>query len=117
MSSSGRKVPGGRSASGVARGRVTSSGTTFGWASASRAVVAGDGAQLGGPVGVGGVDVELGEDCLGDAVSSVGCAGGGAGRAERVPQAGEINGERACPGTWSRNGRIASRATRISRPT
>jgi len=33
-----------------------------------RAVVAGDGAQLGGPVGVGGVDRELGEHGLGDAV-------------------------------------------------
>ncbi len=32
------------------------------------AVVAGDGAQLGGPVGVGGVDLELSEDGLGDAV-------------------------------------------------
>ena len=32
------------------------------------AVVAGDGAQLGGPVGVGGVAFELGQDGLGDAV-------------------------------------------------
>jgi hypothetical protein len=31
-------------------------------------VAAGDGAQLGGPVGVGGVDGELGEDGFGDAV-------------------------------------------------
>ena len=35
MSSSGRKVPAGRSPSGVASGRVTISGTTCGWASAS----------------------------------------------------------------------------------
>jgi hypothetical protein len=33
-----------------------------------RAVVAGDGPQLAGPVRVGGVDLELGEDHLGDAV-------------------------------------------------
>ena len=33
-----------------------------------RAVVAGDGAELAGPVGVGGVDLELGEHGLGDAV-------------------------------------------------
>ena len=35
MSSRGRRVPGGRSASGVASGRVTISGTACGWASAS----------------------------------------------------------------------------------
>ena len=35
MSSRGRRVPRGRSASGVASGRVTISGTTWGWASAS----------------------------------------------------------------------------------
>ena len=33
-----------------------------------RAVVAGDGAQLGGPVGVGGVHLELRENDLGNAV-------------------------------------------------
>ena len=35
-SSSGRSIPGGRRPSGVARGRVTNSGTTFGCASANR---------------------------------------------------------------------------------
>jgi hypothetical protein len=44
---------------------VTSSCTTF---ERQPAVVAGDGAQLGGPVGVVGVDGELREDDLGDAV-------------------------------------------------
>ncbi len=39
-----------------------------------RAVAAGDGAQLAGPVGVGGVDVELGQDGLGDAVEQRGLA-------------------------------------------
>jgi hypothetical protein len=33
-----------------------------------RAVLAGDGTQLGGPVGVGRVDLELGEHDLHDAV-------------------------------------------------
>ena len=46
---------GGRCPSGVANGRVTSSGTTFGWARANWREVVGDGAQLDGPVRVGGV--------------------------------------------------------------
>ena len=46
MASSCRNVPNGRSASGVASGRVTKSGTTCGWARA-RAELTGDGTQLG----------------------------------------------------------------------
>ena len=40
-----------------------------------RAIVAGDGAQLAGPVGVGRVDLELGEHDLGDAIQQRGLVG------------------------------------------
>ena len=74
MSSRGRKVPRGRSPSGVASGRVTISGTTCGWASARARKRRGDLPQLAGPVGVGGVDMQLGQDGLGDAVEQGGLA-------------------------------------------
>ena len=50
-----------------------------------RAVVAGDGAQLAGPVGVGGVDLELGEHGLGDAVQQRCLVGGVPVKNHRVP--------------------------------
>ena len=50
-----------------------------------RAVVAGDGAQLAGPVGVGRVDLELGEHGLGDAVKQRCLVGRVAVKNHRVP--------------------------------
>ena len=50
-----------------------------------RAVAAGDLAQLAGPVGVGGVDVELGQDGLGDAVEQGGFVRGVPVEDHRVP--------------------------------
>ena len=50
-----------------------------------RAVAAGDLAQLAGPVGVGGVDVELGQDGLGDAVEQGGLVRGVPVEDHRVP--------------------------------
>ena len=48
---------------------------------------------------------------------SAGRDGGGTGRAERLPQGGQVSGVPGPPGGWSRSGRIRSRAVRISRLT
>ena len=74
MSSSGRKVPSGRSPSGVASGRVTISGTTCGWASASARKRRATSRSWPAQSGVGGVDLQLGQDGLGDAVEQGGLA-------------------------------------------
>src|ERR1700735_759583 len=54
MSSRGRKVPRGRSPRGVARGRVTIRGTTWGWARARARKRRGGGREGGGGRGGGG---------------------------------------------------------------
>ena len=74
MSSRGRRVPRGRSPSGVASGRVTISGTTCGWASASARKRRATSRSWPAQPRVSGLDVQLGQDSLGDAVEQRGLA-------------------------------------------